>query len=354
MSWINEYIYLIEKYAVRESDDIDCEHINSPKRLYILCYHILNENKYPFIQFMLEKGLDIDAKTSLHLPFIEITSNTHDDIHKLIVSKIGLYLHSSIDNIWSIKNIVYKGLINDSAERLYALVDISNVDIRNMHYVETNQKGNQSRIVFALPSEIINFGYIYNVKVHETVKELFYDLPELGVLHDKHNKKPYPLPDAVYSGSFFDNVVHSSIFGPSRKFINETGRSCFYFNTEFEDAFLDGGWANDVFYTPKDVVDRNSRFKKYIRGGITRYALFPESFTMVEADDDEIVFSSDLLDTLDTSKQLYVVRRLIDDVKVLILVRDYDSFVPLSYCEIDMKSLGDKYDVNNVRLYRLS
>lgn len=348
MSWINEYIYLIEKYAIMEHDDIDCNNIINTKRLYILCYHISNENKYPFIQFMLEKVLDIDAKTSLHLPFIEITSNTYGDIHKLIVSKLGFFLHSSIDNVWSIKNIVYKGLINDSAERLYALVDISNIDIRNMHYVETNQRENQSRIIFALPSEIINFGCVYNVNVNDLVKELFYDLPELGVLHDPQNKKTYPLPDAVYSGSFFDNVVYSSIFGPSRKFINETGRSCFYFNTEFQHAFLDGGWASDIFYTPTDVIDRNSRLKKYVRGGITRYALFPEIFSIIDADDDEIVFSNELLDTLDTCKQLYIVRRLIDDVKVLILVRDYDSFVPLSYCEINMKSLGDKYDPTKV------
>jgi hypothetical protein len=357
MSWINEYIYLVEKYAVIGTDLIDYANITTPKKLYIICYHIWNENKHPFIQFMLEKDT---LSGELGLPFIEITSSTHDDIYKLIIKKIGSNLANSIQNIWSIKNVIYKGLINDSAERIYALVDITNVDIRQMHYIDSNSNpiSPQSRTVFALPSEIINFGSVYNIKINENVKELFFDLPELGVLHDAHKKKPYSLPDAIYSGSFLENVVFSSFFGPSKKYIKSIGRSCFYFNIGFKNAFLDGGWVNDMFYTPEDVIDKNSRFKKYLKGGIIRYVLFPESFISIEANNNDIVITEDLINTLNTCKQIYIVKR--EDTKneenemnVVLLVRDHDSFVPLSYCEIDMKSIGDKYDINKLENYKL-
>lgn len=354
MSWINEYIYLVEKYAVKNKDKeiINFTNITNPKRLYIICYHVWNDTKYPFIQFMLEKEQDT---MKLVLPFIEINSNTHNDINKLIIKKIGRNLENSIQNIWSDKNILYKGLINDSYEQIYALVDISSVNIRHMEYVASNLKASPSHIVFSLPSEIINFGSVYDIKISDNVKELFYDLPELGVLHEPHNKQPYPLPDAIYSGSFLQNVVYSSLFGPSKKYINAIGRTCYYFNVDFKTSYLDGGWVNEMFYTPDDVIDKKSSFKKYIKGGITRYALFPESFSVVELYDQKINITNDLLDTLNIFKQIYIVQRPkeSDDIKVTILARDYNSFVPLSYCEINMQSIGDKYDDKKIEQYSL-
>lgn len=351
MSWINEYIYLIEKYAVRETELIDCSHITSPKRLYIICYHVFTESKYPFIQFMLEK----DDTSILGLPFIEINADTHGDIDTLVTNKIIKNIDSIIQNIWSTKNVNYKGLINDSYERIYALVDITNVDIRHIQYMATCSNIYASNALFGLASEIINFGCVYDLNVNENVKELLNDLPELGVLYDPNKKKPYPLPDVMYSGSFFQNVIYSSLVGPSKRFINDIGRSCYYFNTQFKNAFLDGGWANETFYVPKDVIDKTSNYKKYLRGGIARYALFPENFLMVEVESSDIILTKEILDTLNETKQVYIVQRLddIDDINVVILVRDYDSFVPLSYCEIDMKTLGDKYDIKNTDNYKL-
>lgn len=367
MSWINEYIYLVEKYAVKNVETETGQDINnirkyqnishsshnvSPNKLFIICYHISNECKYPFIQFMLEKDTALNI---LSLPFIEINSNIHDNLYELIVKKISKNLESSTQNTWSIKNIIYKGLMNDSYEEIYALVDISNVDIRHMQYIASNLKYHMSHIVFALASEIINVGSVYDVKINQHVKELFCDIPELGILHDPQKKKPYPLPDAIYSGSFLENAIYSSFFGPSKKYIPTIKRSCYYFDTQFENAFFDGVWSNDTFYTPVDVIDKTSRSKKYLKGGITRYALFPEEFSMVELNDDNIMISDDILDILNKYKQLYIVQRFssIDNVKVVILVRDYDSIVSLSYCEINMKSIGDKYDHNKIQNYSL-
>lgn len=351
MSWINEYIYLIEKYAVRENELIDYSHITSPKRLYIICYHIWNESKYPFIQFMLEK----DENMELGLPFIEINMNTNDDIDKLITNKIIRNIDGLIQNIWSTKNVRYKGLINDTYERIYALVDVTDVDIRHIQYISTTSNIYANNVLFGLPSEIINFERVYDVNINENVKELFRDLPELGVLYNPQKKVSYPLPDAIYSGSFLQNVIYSSLFGPSKRFINSIGRSCYYFNAQFKTTFLDGGWANDTFYTPNEVIDQTSKYKKYLKGGITRYALFPENFIMIEVEDGDITVTEKMLDALNETKQVYLVQRLdeIDDMNIIILVRDHDSFVPLSYCEINMRTLGDKYDPKKLDTYKI-
>lgn len=365
MSWINEYIYLAEKYAVKNNDchldttNITEKIIETPKtsvsmsmHMHIICYHIWNENKYPFIQFMLEK-----EENNLHFPFIEIHANTYQNIEKLITEKIYKGLEECTDHSLYIKKINYKGLINDSYEKVYALVDISDINIRHMHYTSSSLKKNNSQVIFALASEIINVGSVYDIKINQNIKDLFYDIPELGILHDPRTKKTYPLPDAIYSGSSLDNAIHSSFFGPSKKYIPTLKKSCYYFDTQFENAYLDGGWANDYFYVSSDVIDKNSRFQKYMKGGITRYALFPEDFSVLELKDDNptIKITNSMLDMLNLHKQVYIVQRLtmIDNVKVIILVRDYDSFVPLSYCQINMQSIGDKYDVNKANNYRL-
>ena len=301
---------------------------------------------------MLEKDKNTN---SLHLPFIDVNSDTHHNMNTLIIEKISKNLEECTEHGLYIKSIIYKGLINDSYEELYALVDISNINIRHIHYIASNIKYRMSHIIFALASEIINIGSVYDVKINQYIKDLFYDIPELGILHDPRNKTPYPLPDPIYSGSFLENAVHSSFFGPSKKYVRSIKRMCYYFDTQFENAYLDGGWANNSFYTSEDVIDRNSCFQKYLKGGITRYALFPEEFSMVEYNDDNIAITDNMLDILNDYKQLYIVQRhsIIDHVKVIILVRNYDSFVPLSYCEINMQSIGDKYDINNVINYKL-
>ena len=68
-----EYRYLLEN---RADKNIILEDINNENMIYILCYHIEDKYKYPFLQFMMEKvpfcnGL---IKEQLTLPYLIINN----------------------------------------------------------------------------------------------------------------------------------------------------------------------------------------------------------------------------------------------------------------------------------------
>lgn len=304
----DKYIYLFEKFAIRKNSVIDCEHISGLKSLYIVCYHINMNEKYPFIQFMLEK-----SDETLNLPFVSIDSHT-DDINNLIIKSIKnklTYMCLSTN-----EELIIKGLFNDSFENIYALVNVSNFNIQYSKYSKDIQN------CFVLPSEIINTGHTFNININENVKELFLDLPELGILYEPKTKRPYPLPDAIYSSSSLEISGLNSLIGCSKKQIIDK-KYTYYFNTEFINALA------DIF----QIFDKNVRY------GINKYALFLDTFTIHIENDNQITLKDYELDNLlKNHKQIYVqyVDKNMNDVKVDIIVRDYDFFVPLSYCEIDI------------------
>jgi len=304
----DKYIYLFENFAIRKNSTIDCEHISDLKRLYILCYHINIDEKYPFIQFMLEK-----SDEGFNLPFVSIDSHT-DDINNLIIKNIKNKLTYICLN--TTEEIVIKGLFNDSFENIYALVNVSNFNIQYSKYCKDIKN------CFVLPSEIINTTYTFNININENVKDLFLDLPELGILHEPKSKRPYPLPDAIYSSSSLEISGLNSLIGCSKKKITES-KYTYYFNTEFTNAL------SDIFKN----IDKNVRY------GINKYALFLDIFTIHIENENQITLKDyEIENLLKNHKQIYIqyVDKNMNDIKVDIIVRDYDSFVPLSYCEIDV------------------
>jgi hypothetical protein len=301
MKEVSKYIYLIERFAVRKNSQIDCEHIKGIKSLPLICYHVNKEEKYPFIEFMLEKN----ENNNLDLPFIEIDSHT-EDINYLIEKHIKdnitrLYLDYNQD-----KNIIIKGLINDSSERIYALVDLSEFIIQYTEYTKNTHYS------FVLPSEIINSGITYDIHIHQNVKQLFYDLPELGILHDTISKKPLPLPDAVYSFSQLSQTQINSVLGPN-KFNRE---SYFYLNTQFSNSIQ---------------TDISSNILSY---GVNKYALFPDVFTIHIENETSLSLDKNKVNSLlNVYKQIYIqyVDNHFNDTKVDIIVREFDTIIPLSY-----------------------
>lgn len=300
----DKYIYLIERFAVRKDSLIDYEHINGIKYLPLICYHINKDEKHPFIEFLLEKN----ANNSLDLPLIAIDSHT-EDINCLIEKHIkdnmtNLYLDYNKD-----KTIIVRGLINDSSEKIYALVDISDFIIQ---YIEYTKNINYH---FVLPSEIINSGYTYNINIDENTKTLFHDLPELGLLHEPITKKPFPLPDIVYSFSQLAQTQINSVLGPNKY----SGEPYFYLNTQFSNS-VDS-------YTPNNILSY----------GVNKYALFPDTFTIhIENESRLSLTKNQVIDLLNIYKQIYIqyVDNNFSDTKVDIIVREFDIIIPLSYYKI--------------------
>ena len=90
------YIYLLEQCAYKNVTNNDIMKNNTNIYGYgiinILCYHVTQNNKYPFIQFMLEKipFCNNIIQEKLVLPHVSITYNITDDFTSIITDKLNI------------------------------------------------------------------------------------------------------------------------------------------------------------------------------------------------------------------------------------------------------------------------
>lgn len=343
---IERYTYLIKNQVTQDllMDDI----IGST--IHILCYHVTKTaGKYPFIQIMMEKKHNIFPNVEKFvLPIINLSSDTNTNLSKLVLQRVSsglqeLGCNPSVLN----ENDAFVGLLNANS-KLYALVDISEADIYRIGISRLNNTW------FALPTEIMNTQSICNIPIDDEVTHLFLSMPELGMLHNPLSNSVYPLPDAVYTGSYLKQVEFSSVFGMPKRQIYSSCGDYFYFHRIFEDAVREGGWSNPEQSLKPDIIDSKNQYGKYLRSGINRYALFPgnyyihyEASNRFSLTDDEI---RDILEVKDTIVIQYTNEDL-DTILPDILVNEYEQFTPISYHMLNKGILGDKYEIEKQDKY---
>jgi hypothetical protein len=346
--------------------------------LHILCYHVTQNSKYPFIQFLLEKlpyCNDI-IQEKLVLPMITISKeNTNNNLESeedysiSIIDKIkGLLPALGCDGS-KLTSDSFKGLLSDQNERIYALVDISAVDIFRIAITRNTP------IWFALPTEIMNVRSICNIPIDESISELFLNMPELGVLRklDIENMFPvgdaFPLPDAIYNGSYLRQTEFRSVFGTSKEKIYASCGEYYYYFRLFEDAIKEGGWLRDGGHKLIDLTDTNithsvsgtklvdNEYGRYIQGGINRYAFFPgnymlhtESSNMFSLTDTEVCTKLERNDCI----VIHYMEDTLDNILPDILVKEYGLAFPISYHMLNKSILGDKYEIDKQDKYMIA
>ena len=197
------YTYLASQFCDPHINASDIFSDLLDRQLHYICYHVTTNGKYPFVQIMLELLQDCFV-----LPSIAIDKDyTNKNIETLIFRKIKADLKRIRCNLVIAE---YKGIVKINKKTVYALIDVSSVDINCL---------NLSKSVttwFALPTEIINLNSVCNIPVSNNVSNLFQNImPELGVL--MNNGMPYLLPDVVYtSSSDLKETEFRSLFGPSK------------------------------------------------------------------------------------------------------------------------------------------
>jgi hypothetical protein len=265
------YTYLVSQYCDPKinASDIFSDLIDG--QLHYICYHVTQNGKYPFVQIMLELLQD-----SFVLPSITIDKDyTNKNIETLIFRKIKADLKRIKCNLVIAE---FKGILNVNIEsnkkNIYALIDVSSVDINCLNLSKTVTTW------FALPTEIININSVYNIPVSNKVSNLFQnEMPELGVL--MNNGMPYLLPDVVYTSSpDLKETEFRSLFGPSK--------------------------IGDFFHFCTSVCETENN---------NRYALFIKNPILKTELDIDLEYQNDLC--------------ILDNT--LILVTEYESFIPLSY-----------------------
>ena len=173
-----EYRYLPEKLtnkhiAINELQD------NEINIIYILCYYVEEQCKYPFLQFLMERIPNCEdiIEDQLTIPYIMLYNNTYiENIETLVFDK----LKKCLKNI-EFNEEMYKGLLYEKdGLSCYTLVNISGSTI------DTITNNNNNNTFFVLTSEIINTKSVYNIPIDKEVVNLFSNNPEMGILTNKH------------------------------------------------------------------------------------------------------------------------------------------------------------------------
>jgi hypothetical protein len=364
-----KYRYLIEQQGNKNVTNHDILRNNTSffghGILHILGYHITSNSKYPFIQFGLEKipFCNNIIPEKLILPYISITHDTTDDFTSIIIEKLNnLLVATGCDG--SLTSDAYNGMIYDSNNNAYALVDMSKI---NLFRLQINR---ESPLWFSLPTEIINIRSNCNIPIDDMITDLFSNIPTLGLLNYNDNidnfDKTFPLPDAVYSGSYLKKTEFRSVFSMEKDIVHNSCGEYYYFFRLFEDSVKEGGWVrqgghklidlNDTLIThsPSDIKLIDNEYGRYIKGGINRYALFPENYSMYNEINRTFSLTDDDINTQFANNKCIIIHFMNDDLDTIlpdILVKEYESAFPISYHLLNKTILGEKYEIDNQDKY---
>lgn len=215
------YTYSATQYCNPDTATLDIFDDLINGQLNFICYHVTTSAKYPFVQIMLESAIN-EKSGKEHFIFPSVTIKKNDsNIANILLKRITGDLKKLRCKADSLIEANYKGIFSDNTNKMYALFDISSVDITCLHLFRITPTW------FVLPIEIINHGHICDIPVSDEVTSLFtYIMPELGILYK--DDEPYMLPDIAYTASDFKTAEFQTLFGPSKKDEHYTFYNSFY------------------------------------------------------------------------------------------------------------------------------
>jgi uncharacterized protein involved in tellurium resistance len=345
-----DYTYLLEEMANKNLTFNEISNENGVCVLNIICYHIETKHKYPFLQFMMDKVPYCNniVKEQITFPYIFLR-NDSSDIEEIVLGRVKSGLELLGCDYDKVTEDMFKGILfGKDCGNPYALVNITGIDINGLNFMR------QTTCWFVLPSEIINTKKVCNIDIDSAVTYLFIDIPYLGLLFNSKTNEPYMMPDAVYTGSEIKNAEFQSIFGNTKKKVYDSCGEYYFFYRSFSDAVKDGGWLN--VRNPNKIgnriiVDDNSN--KYITGCINRYALFVEGKIYMEAGR-EFGITDDIIESLYPEPCIIICYSGEHEIKPDILVKNYESFVSLSYHRLDKKLLNESFTEEKKKEYMIA
>ena len=345
-----EYRYLLQEKANKNLTLNDIVNDKGLCFLNILCYHIEDQYKYPFLQFMMEKipYCNNIVKEQLTLPYV-IVRDLSKEIEGIVLERIMIGLDLLGCDYNKVNENMYKGIIfSKDTYTPYALVNITGIDINGINFMR------QTTCWFALSTEVLNSETVCNIPVDEDLVNLFSDFPEIGFLSEPNTNNQYILPDAVYTGSEIKKAEFFSVFGNSKTKVYESCGEYYYFYRSFILAVKDGGWLkeseNDKIGERK-LVENESM--KYINGAINRYALFVEGKIYVESGK-EFSLTDEIIENLYPEPCIIISYSSENNIKPDMLVKNYESFVCLSYHRLNKNLLDENFVESNKKRYMIA
>ena len=159
-----------------------------------------------------------------------------------------------------------------------------------------------------------------------------------------------------------------SVFSMSREKVYSSCGEYYYFFRLFEDAVKEGGWVrqgghktidlNDVEIThnPANTKLIDNEYGRYIKGGINRYALFPENYIVHNELSKSFSLTDDDINITFGKNGCIIIQYEDDDLETLLpdlLAKEYEMAFPISYHVLNKSILGDKYEIDKQDKYTI-
>jgi hypothetical protein len=334
----------------------------------ILCvYKINTSGKYPFIQYLLSNN----GFRSFGLPVLPMYSSFNKD-NLVSYSKVFLSgILQLVDFEDFSSKIVFDGCY-DYLNNLYVFFDLSNFEI------DISDTYSYDPVRFVLIDEITNHREICNMRINDDTAMFFLKNKSLSYIYDDKNEA-YEIPIVGYVGKpTSEKLKFVFTFGESAKDKSSILGPYYYF-TDFYHAIRQGGWSAN--YKPEYMYDKlitDNENGRYLKGGIVRFALFGGKTKFVEnmpndPNDESKIKRQRLEDpTLNHNHEILTLRISdhdglwtndydsvylsgieLDDGSCLpetpiLVIKDYNQQVPLSYHYIDKSKLQEKFNPNDI------
>jgi len=355
------YNYGIKHFLVKNIELFN--DINTYSNIYLCVYKINTNGKLPFLQFLLLNN----GYSSLNLPVVPLFNSFNND-NLVSYSKVFLSGLLNVDVFEELNNNLSFDGYYEYKENLYIFFDVTKCDIS----VDETYSSNNVR--FALTDEILNHKHVCNIPISSDTIDFFLKNPSLNFIFNEYNQE-YEIPIVGYVGKKTPEQVNFTyIFGEPRRDKLSIFGSNYYF-TDFKNAVRQGGWTDK--YQPEYLYNKlitDNENGRYIKGGIVRFALFIGNVNYIEnnidlPNDDSTIKKDRLNDnTLNvnyekmtlrisdhdsvwtkTYDSLYLGKLELDDGSFIqeypiIVTRDYNQQVGLSFHYINKNSLGNKFN----------
>jgi len=349
------YHYKLSEHLVSDVDDVNkfCD-------IRLCVYSVNSHGKYPFLTYLLTNTGFRDGFEFPILPIYQaLTREKLLDYSLVYLSGLAV-----IENFENFKNSTSFDGFYEYDGKLYLFFNVTkaNVLLNDIHSTSPQ---------FILMDEIVNTSKFCHIPIHEETSSFFIQNSQFIYLYTDDDQQ-IEIPSVGFMGEPTEaKLKFSVVFGESTRTKSALMGPYYYF-TNFRNAFRRGGWMeNDIKNT------------KSLKGGLVRFALFAGTTKYIENNINDEEDRSDIKkerledNNLDRHKEaltirisdhdglwtnmynsVYVSNKLelddgsyLEDTPILVL-KDYEQQVPLSYHFIDKTTLGDKYDPNDFN-YRI-
>lgn len=356
------YNYKTKKTLNKDIDDY--LNLNVIDRLYICGYEVNTDAKYPFLKFLLTNNIETNE---LSLPSIPITNTTS----QVLANFAQIYLYNILllsDSDDFLEKIVIDGFY-EFENKLFLFVDLTKYQV-NLPEVYSSQPTR-----FALIDEICNSKHVCNIPIDQYVTYFFTMNSYFCYLYDE-NHDTYEIPTVLYVGLPEHLINFTYFFGVSPK--DKTAiLGPYYYFTSFKSAIKYGGWSESGKPEYKsELLLTDNEYGRYIKGGVIRNAVFLGNSKYIENN------QNDPIDTSETKKyklnneidnkferltmritdydglwsssydSCYLGRIELDNGDCIkdpiLVVKNFNQHIPLSYHYINKKSLGDVFDYTKI------